>query len=234
MNVPHPASIPFIDRLTADLLALDAELRPLIRRTHYQPGAYGAPPLSTIAGEHGQRITLSTNETRTLLRAALPFPLSTRHRRGPHAAIVAALATFAGELQALTIQTPGEHAIAAALDLMAALREWVAVARWHEATASASVQWKRPPELAITAVTRQRTSPDDPALFSDEPAQAETDGRKLRTRAARLKKQAAPPEPVQRSILLPISGKAAAAKPAETAAPTNQAPAKPADRRRVA
>lgn len=211
--MPHPASISFLDRLAADLLAIDGELRPLMRRLHYDTATRwpnNTGPLTTAAATFGPGITVSGNEARTLLRAAMPFPLSTRHRRGPHASVIAALATFAGELQSLTIQPAGNHAIAAALDLIAAVRQWVEVARWHEATAAASVQWKRSPPLSITAVTRQRTSPDDPALFSDEPTPAETDGRKLRTRAARLRRAAAQPEPVQRTILLPIAGKQAA------------------------
>jgi hypothetical protein len=216
-----PTALPFVDQLRIDLLAVEAQLRPLIRRLHYDPAARWPHRTEPLRTRHGHEITISGHEARTLLRGAIPFPMTTRPRHERHAELVAALATFAAELHGLNIPQAGDTAIAAGLDLVHALKAWIARMRWTAATAAAGTQWpapKQPADLAVTAVTRHRTAPADPALFSEAAPVKKPSRRKNR--------HAEPPkgEP-QRSMLLPIGRKPTpiAAPIADNQAHDNQA-----------
>ena len=101
--------------------------------------------------------------------------------------------------------------IAGALDLRAALDAWIAGQRWRQAAAAAAVRWTAP-QPAVTTVTRHQTAADVPALFDAPP----TEARKPRRRRG-LHAPKPAPEPVQRSILLPIAGNQA--KPAAAIVP---------------
>jgi hypothetical protein len=177
------------------------EVRPLVRKLHYDPPPAGAH-LSTPAARGGRSILISANEARTLLRAAQPFPQSAKPVREQHAAMLAALSTFAAML--LEANDPiggGEAATAAALGLLETTRAWIAAQRWKQATSGAGVSWqapKRPTEPA-TAAPRD-DGVQNPAMFDDPPSPRRR-GRKRRPADV----------PVQRSLFLPIPGPAGAA-----------------------
>ncbi len=198
----NAAETPFADQLRIDLLDVEAQLRPLIRRLHYDPAAQWPDRKNPLKTRFGTAITISAHEARTLLRAAMPFPMTTRARHKKHAALVATLATFAGELHGLTLPQAGESAIAAGLDLIQALDNWIGAMRWTAATAAAGVKWpmpKQPENVAVTPLLQHRTSPDDPLLFSEAAKP---------TKKRRQKNRHDPPlgQP-QRSLLLPIDSR---------------------------
>ena len=181
-------------------------MRPLIRRLHYDPTAKWPHRSGPLHTRYGHDITISAHEARTLLRAAIPFPMTTKARHRQHAALVAALATFAAELYGLSLPQAGDSAIAAGLDLSAALNEWIRVMRWTAATTAAHVRWPVPAanQTDITTLLRHRSSPDDPLLFSEA---AEPKKRKRHKNRYDL-----PLGNPQKSLLLPIDTRPKAAR----------------------
>lgn len=153
----------WIDQLAADLLDLDAELRPLLRAMAYDAAAQapGRARVSTAAAAADWRtVTVTAHEARALLRAAMPAPIAATRRRTPHARMVAALQLFAAHLLALSdaARDPA-HAIAAATSLQDELRRWLDAARWSQACRAAGVRWSQPTgdRVAITALTQHQT-----------------------------------------------------------------------------
>ncbi len=117
-------------------------------------------------------MTISANEARTLLRAALPLPISATRLREPHARLLAALHLFTGHLLSLNDPvTAPDHAAGAAITLMDELRAWTATARWHQACRAAGVRW--PPPAAIRAITRHQTARDPEHAANTLPGLAE-------------------------------------------------------------
>jgi hypothetical protein len=156
----------WVQKFRDDLLATEATLRPLVRRVHHDPPPRGER-LTTWQGRMGCGITIGADEARTLLRAAMPVPVASRHKREPHAELVAALASFAAGLLDLNDPTAGPRTMAGACDLIEALRAWVARMRWHEATAAAGVRWGVDPSApAFPNAHYPATDPADvPNLF---------------------------------------------------------------------
>lgn len=192
------SSEPFTLRLRNDILEAEAELRPLVRRIHYDPTAKWPQRTAPLSTRFGNDITISAHEARTLLRAAIPVPMTTKARHQQHAALLAALATFAAELHGLTIRQAGDSAIAAGLDLSEALSEWVRIMRWTNATNAAGLRWTVPPatQTPIMPLLQHRTSPDDPVLFSEAGQKPKKPRRKNRYELPRGNPQ--------KSLLLPI------------------------------
>jgi hypothetical protein len=193
----------WIDQLRDQLLVTETELRRLVRRHHYDPPPPGAT-LSTRGARGGRGITIAEHEARTLLRAAMPVPMAAKHKRETHAAMVAALASFAAQLLDLNDPYAGPRTVDGALDLAESLRAWAARMRWHQATAEAGAQWPAP--VAVTQLLRQRTGQDVPALFDTPAAAAPPPSRRKPPRRA---------AEAQLALLLPLPGRAAPAAIAE-------------------
>jgi len=151
----------WIERLASDLLDLDAELRPLLRRvtTSNHGRTAGALSVATARGSHGyQSVTIAANEARTLLRAAMPIPIGSTRLRQPHARMLAALQLFTAHLLSLNDETTApDQAAVAGVALAAELRAWLAEARWHQACRAAGVRWKA---VSIISLPRQQTAPE--------------------------------------------------------------------------
>jgi len=152
----------WIEAAASALLDTTAELRQLVRRSHYDPDARWPYPsrLTTRAGKSGG-ITIGANEARTLLRAAMPVPIGTTRLRQPHARMLAALQLYAGHLLGLNdpLHDPAA-AIAAAITLRGELDTWLTTARWQQACRAASVRWPLAVagnSVAVTTVLRQQT-----------------------------------------------------------------------------
>lgn len=148
--------VDWINRTARDLLKIEAELRPLLRglRYHRQTETAGQPPATTRAGQHGDRVVLAAHEARTLLRGAIPYPVTTNTSlRQPHARLLVGLRTFGIRLLALNdpLSDP-EAPIAAGLALVELLHEWLAVLRWQQACRAARVRWPYP--VAIRPILR--------------------------------------------------------------------------------
>ena len=238
--MPVPA---WIDRLASDLLDIEAELRPLLRdlSRHHDADTMGPPKGTTEAGRYGRTVTISANQARTLLRAAMPLPIGSTRLRQPHGRMLAALQLFAGHLLSLNDPiTAPDHAAAAGAALLTELRKWIAAARWHQACRSASIRW--PADAgAIMPLTQQQTAAkgerlvnaeDLPGLtVADMAAQAPEDGTQALRR--RRRRAAAAAQATQDAL-----ESAATATTAPTVIPLRPAPAPaqatPAPRHRTA
>ena len=137
----------WLDRLTADLLHLETDLRlALVALRRGQPH----PRLSKLTWD---RIDIRAHEARTLIRGAMPVPIALSTLRGQHARMTAALGLFSQHLVAMNDPHPttAEAAIAAAAALLTELHEWHRRAEWTRATRAAGVRWPVP-RLPIRAV----------------------------------------------------------------------------------
>ena len=169
----------WIEALAADLLDVEAELRPLIRALHQHHDSNTTGPVqgTTTHARYGRTISISANEARTLLRAAMPLPISSTRLRQPHARMLAALQLFTGHL--LTLNDPlaaPDTAAAAGASLLAELRTWIATARWHQACRAAGIRWpqNQPEPRAVSPITRQQTTASEERQGNTLPAMAES------------------------------------------------------------
>ena len=173
-----PASA-WIDRTAADLLDLEAELRPLLRRLAYNAAdrRSGEHAVETAAAPRAHRsVTISATQARTLLRAAMPVPVAATHLRQPHARMLAAMQLFSAHLLSLNDPATAPAAAAAAgAALLAELRTWLEEARWHQACRAAGVRWPRQQACgtSISAVLRQQTGRKPEHGANTLPAMAE-------------------------------------------------------------
>ena len=151
-------------------------------------------------------IYLSPRQARAMLRAIAPLALCLNHRNKlTHATLNGALSQFVAALISAGRRAPQITAdsIAAAIGLQDALGEWIAAARWQQATTAAGVAWAqaprqtRPRNVSIRDITRQST-----AIPAEQPKN----------------KQAAPPV-AQPGLLLPIPGGKQQSQPATKAPP---------------
>ena len=137
----------WLDRIAADLLHLEQDLRATLRSL-----ARGGSP-DRAAGWN--RLTITPAEARTLLRGAMPAPITATRQRTPHARLVAAMSILSGHLLALNDPThQPEAAISAAVQLTDELRRWVYVAHWSAACRRAGIRLRLPARVAVTAVMR--------------------------------------------------------------------------------
>jgi hypothetical protein len=171
------------ERTAAELLDLEAELRPLLRRLLLERGAVApvdpkSRRLATRSATAGSAtITLSAREIRTLLRAAMPVPVTlSRAMRTPHARMNAALGVFAARLLALgEAHRMADEAIAAGLALRDELAAWIDAARWVQATRRAKLAgWgrNRAADFPINPIIRLSTGPNPNSQGTDQPAAA--------------------------------------------------------------
>ena len=148
----------WLETVAADLLETETDIRRALRTLSHSLREHGhAHQVSTPRGKNATRtLTISEKEARTLIRAAMPLPISSTRLRQPHARLATALALFSGHLLA-THERPDLHDVtAAAITLRAELD------RWLTACTAAHVRWPQSAAepIAVSAILRQQTGAD--------------------------------------------------------------------------
>ena len=161
----------WINSIASALLDAESALRAALRPTEPDAGwpLPGRPPhrtptsTATPAGSGGKpSVTIGQHEARTLLRAALPQPVSASPLRGQHARMLAAVSIFSAHLLSLNDPFVAEdpaHALASAAQLLDELRAWMEAARWHQACRRSGVRWRHTPvtRVSIMPIPQQQT-----------------------------------------------------------------------------
>jgi hypothetical protein len=212
--------ITWLDRVAADLLHLEADLRTALRAM-----SRGGPQHHRTLGAGRvdyRTITIGANEARTLLRGAMPVPIGSTRLREPHARMMAALSQFSAHMVALNDPIrPPDAALAAAAALVEELTRWQKLARWMQATRRAKVKWPAP-RLPVTAIMQRQTAeqafslPNAAAGELHHPAAAMRFVQQLRAEQAEL--DLAPPTSAEvvdlRQLPLPLHKEAVDARTA--------------------
>jgi hypothetical protein len=170
MNAIAPDATDFALSVAERLIEAERRLRAAVQAQERAP--HGPAKLAA-------EIRVSAADARTLLRAILPATLALGRTR--RATLRVQQSVAAHFLALVNVREPAQldDAITTAAQLMDELAEWIAEARWRQATRRAGVAWRRD-AVAIIPVLRQSTRP----------------------------KRERPANTGQRHLLLPIAGKA--------------------------